>query len=60
MKADHLTLAMFYELKGEPDRAADELEAYLRKTPSAANAGQVREHLKILRSGTNGKKPSTP
>jgi tetratricopeptide (TPR) repeat protein len=60
MKADHLTLAMFYELKGEPGRAADELEEYLRKAPSAANAAQVREHVKTLRSGITSRKPSAP
>lgn len=60
MKADHLTLAMLYELKGQPGRAADELEEYLRKTPSAANAAQVREHVKTLRSGSNRQKPTVP
>jgi hypothetical protein len=34
-------------LKGEPGRAADELEEYLRKTPSAANAAQVNEQVMI-------------
>ena len=37
------SLAMLYELKGEPGRAADELEEYLRMTPGAANAAQVKE-----------------
>ena len=60
MKADHLTLAMFYELKGEPGRAADELEEYLRKTASASNAAQVGEHVRTLRSGANSQKPSAP
>ena len=60
MKADHLTLAMLYELKGDAGRAADELEEYLRKTPGAASAAQVREHVKILRSGADSHKAWAP
>jgi len=60
MKADHLTLAMLYELKGQPGRAADELEEYLRKSPTATNAAQVREHVKTLRDETNRQKASAP
>jgi tetratricopeptide (TPR) repeat protein len=60
MKADHLTLGMLYELKGEPGRAADELEEYLRKSPTATNAAQIREHVKTLRGGTNRQKAPAP
>jgi tetratricopeptide (TPR) repeat protein len=48
LKVDSLTLALFYELKGEPDRSASELEEYLRKTPSA-NAAAIQGEIKRLR-----------
>lgn len=48
LKADSHTLAIFYELKGEPARAADEWEAYLRK-PDAKNAEMIQSEIKRLR-----------
>jgi hypothetical protein len=48
LKVDSLTLALFYELKGEPDRAANELEEYLRKTPSV-NTEAIQGEIKRLR-----------
>jgi len=53
MKADHLTLAMLFELKDQPGRAANELEQYLSQNPSASNAGRVKENIKRLRSKAN-------
>jgi tetratricopeptide (TPR) repeat protein len=49
LNADHLTMAMFYEMKNERERAADELEQYLRKAPNAPNADAIREAIKRLR-----------
>ena len=49
LKADHLTMAMFYEMRGERGRAADELEQYLQKNPEARNADAIRETIKGLR-----------
>ena len=49
LTADHLTLAMFYEMKGQRARAADELEQYLRKTPGAKTADAIRQAIKKLR-----------
>ena len=49
LTADHLTLALFYELKDEPGRAADELEEYLRKSPKT-NAQAIQSEIKRLRS----------
>lgn len=49
LRADHLSLAMFYDMKGERARAADELEQYLRKNPDASNADAIRETMKKLR-----------
>jgi len=52
VKPDHLTLAMFYEMKGEPTRSATELEAYLQENPKARNAGDLRKLIDKLRSTT--------
>lgn len=52
LTADHLTLAMLYEMKGEPARVVDELEQYLRKNPEAKNAGAIREAIKKSRALT--------
>lgn len=49
LTADYLTLAMFYEMKGERTRAADELEQYLQKNPGAKNADAIRQAIKRLR-----------
>jgi tetratricopeptide (TPR) repeat protein len=49
LTADHLSLALFYEMKGERARAADELEQYLRKNPDLKNADSIREAVKRLR-----------
>lgn len=54
LKVDPLTLALFYELKSEPDRAANELEEYLRKTPSA-NAAAIQDEIKRLRTKASEK-----
>jgi tetratricopeptide (TPR) repeat protein len=45
----HLQLARVYEKRGEPARAATELEKYLRKTPNAKNAGQIKQAIKTLK-----------
>jgi Tfp pilus assembly protein PilF len=49
LTADHLSLAMFYEMKGERARAAEELEQYLRKNPNIKNADTIRAAIKKLR-----------
>jgi tetratricopeptide (TPR) repeat protein len=49
VKADALTLATFYEMKGEPGRAADELEAYLQKS-EMKNAAPLQEEIRRLRA----------
>jgi tetratricopeptide (TPR) repeat protein len=50
LKLDPLTSAMFYELKGKPSRAADELEDYLRKTPTAKNVEAIKNEISRLKS----------
>lgn len=48
-KPDSMTLALFYELKGEPDRAAAELEAYMQKSPQLKTSEALQNELKRLR-----------
>jgi tetratricopeptide (TPR) repeat protein len=50
LSAVHLQLARVYEKRGEPARAADELEQYLGENPSAANAPAIRGAVKTLRA----------
>lgn len=45
----HLQLARVYEKKGERKQAAEQLERYLRKTPNAKNAEQIKGAIRTLR-----------
>lgn len=56
-KPDTMTLALFYELKGDPDRAAAELEAYLRKTPQVKDSAAIQNEIKRLRDKARATKP---
>jgi tetratricopeptide (TPR) repeat protein len=56
LKVDSLTLASFYDMKGEPGRAADELESYLSKS-DAKNADPIRNQIKRLRLKAREAKP---
>lgn len=49
LKPDTMTIALFYELKGDPERAAAELESYLRKTPQIKNSAAIQAEIKRLR-----------
>jgi tetratricopeptide (TPR) repeat protein len=53
-KIDPLTLAMYYELKGDPSRAANELEDYLKTTPGVKNAEAIQKEIARLRLKSNG------
>jgi hypothetical protein len=44
-----MTMALFYELKGEPEKAAAELESYLKKTPQIKNSAAIQNEIKRLR-----------
>jgi tetratricopeptide (TPR) repeat protein len=46
----HLQLARVYEKRGDPARAADEIEQYLRQNPDAPNAAALRDAVKSLRA----------
>jgi len=48
VKPDAMTMALFYEMKGQPERAAAELEAYLKKTP-LKNPTPIQSEIKRLR-----------
>lgn len=48
VKPDAMTMALFYELKGDPERAAAELESYLKKTP-LKNPAPIQNEIKRLR-----------
>jgi len=56
-KPDTMTLALFFELKGDPDRAAAELEAYLRKTPQLKDSAAIQNEIKRLRDKARAAKP---
>lgn len=49
LKPDSMTMALFYELKGDPERAAAELEAYMKKTPQLKNSAALQSEIKRLR-----------
>lgn len=49
LKPDTMTMALFYELKGEPEKAASELESYLKKTPQMKNSAAIQNEIKRLR-----------
>lgn len=54
-KADHLTMAMLYEMKGDYARAAKELEGQLQENPNAKNAESLKTIIKRLRSSSENK-----
>ncbi len=57
LKPDTMTMALFYELKGDPDRAASELEAYMKKNPQLKNATALQSEIKRLRDKARATKP---
>jgi Tfp pilus assembly protein PilF len=57
LKPDTMTLALFYDLKGEPERAAAELESYLKKNPQLKNAPAIQNEIKRLRDKARAAKP---
>ena len=49
LKPDSMTLALYHELRGEPDRAAAELESYMQKSPQIKNSEALQNEIKRLR-----------
>ena len=58
LKPDSLTLALFHELKGQPERAAAELESYLKKSPQLKNSEAIQNEIKRLREKAKAGKPT--
>ncbi len=50
LAAAHLQLARVCEKRGQRDRAASELEQYLREAPDVTNADAIRQAIKKLRT----------
>lgn len=50
LTADHFSLAMLYEMKGERGRAANELEEQLRENPGLQNESQIRDAIRKLQA----------
>lgn len=57
-KPDSMTMALFYDLKGEPERAAVELESYLQKNPQLKNSAPIQGEIKRLRDKARATKNS--
>ena len=57
LKPDSMTMALFYELKGDPERAAAELESYMKKTPQLKNSIALEAEIKRLRDKARATKP---
>lgn len=55
LKPDTMTLALYYELKNEPERAAAELETYLKRTPQLKNSAAIQNEIKRLRDKARNK-----
>jgi tetratricopeptide (TPR) repeat protein len=53
----HFYMGMLYDKKGEPLRAANELEQYLRDNPQANNAAIIRDTIEKLRQGNVRSQP---
>lgn len=49
MKEAHRVLAIIYTSRGARKQAADQLEAYLKVAPNAADAGKLKETIRQLR-----------
>jgi len=49
LRPDTMTIALFYELKGDPEKAATELETYLKKNPQIRNSPAIQNEIKRLR-----------
>lgn len=55
LKPDTMTMALFYELKGDPERAAAELESYMKKNPQLKNSAALQSEIKRLRDKARAK-----
>ena len=58
LKPDSLTVALFHELRGDPDKAAAELQSYLQKNPQLKNSDALQNEIKRLREKARTAKPN--
>ncbi len=58
LKPDTMTMALFYELRSEPEKAAAELDAYLKKNPQLKNSASIQNEIKRLREKAKPSKTS--
>lgn len=52
----HIYLANLYDLRGEPAKAIEQLQAFLKENPDAPNAKQIREVIEKLKKQAQIKK----
>jgi len=57
LKPDAMTMALFYELKGDSERAATELESHIKKNPQLKNATALQNEIKRLRDKAHKSNP---
>jgi tetratricopeptide (TPR) repeat protein len=55
LRADHLTMALYFELEGEAGRAADELEEFSRQAGTTTNLETIQKEIKRLRENAGSK-----
>jgi tetratricopeptide (TPR) repeat protein len=58
LKPDSLTLALYHELRGDPAKAATELESYVQKNPQLKNSEALQNEIKRLREKARDAKPN--
>jgi hypothetical protein len=58
LKPDSMTVALFHELRGDPDKAAAELESYLQKNPQLKTSDALQNEIKRLREKARAAKPN--
>jgi tetratricopeptide (TPR) repeat protein len=58
LKPDSMTLALFHELRGDPAKAAAELESYVQKNPQLKNSEALQNEIKRLREKARTAKPN--
>ncbi|HXG91202.1 MAG TPA: tetratricopeptide repeat protein [Blastocatellia bacterium] len=52
----HIYLANLYDLRGEPEKAIEQLQAFLKENPETPDSRQIREVIERLRKQASSKK----
>jgi Tfp pilus assembly protein PilF len=58
LKPDGMTVALFHELRGDPEKAAAELESFLQKNAQLKNSEALQNEIKRLREKARTAKPN--